>query len=197
MSPFSFVFAIAIGVSALGAVTPAVGRDPVVATGVEHRKEDPVRANYLVTVADDFVVDIYHNGIKVPDDKRQLLEERFGATAERINVEVRRGDWLVFHVVNNRLRWGGVKYFAAAGCFGRDEFGFVSGLSGDWSACDLPQAADRFIQKPRYLRHQAVTAIGNPWADGTPMMHAHAGPAWDGVPIWGGDSSTWLKVIVE
>ena len=45
----------------------------------------------LFTVADDFVVDVYHNGVKVPDAKRTLLHEVFGATAERIDIEVRRG----------------------------------------------------------------------------------------------------------
>nr|MBA3312116.1 hypothetical protein [Planctomycetaceae bacterium] len=148
--------------------------------------------------ADDFVVDVYHNGVKVPDEKRHLLEERFGATAERVDVEVRRGDWLVFHVVNNRLRWGGAKYFAVAGSFGRDEFGFASDLSsGAWSACDSPREADRFIGKRDYLRHRAASAIAIPWADGTPMMHAHAGPSWNGSPIWGAAPSTWIKVAVD
>src|SRR5712671_6843774 len=85
-----------------------------------------VRCNYLITVADDFVVDVYHNGKPVPETKRELLVERFGATAEKVKVSVRSGDWLVFHVVQNRLRWGGSKYFAVAGCFAANEFGFVS-----------------------------------------------------------------------
>ena len=158
----------------------------------------PVRARYLVTVADDFVVDVYHNGVKVPDAKRQLLEERFGATAERVEVEVRKGDWLVFHVVNNRLRWGGASYFGLAGCFGPDEFGFVSDPgSGAWIACDTPRDADRFIARRDHLRHQAAAAIPNPWADGTPMMQAHAGAAWNGSPVWGSARSTWLKVVVD
>jgi hypothetical protein len=74
-----------------------------------------VLATSLVFVADDFVVDLYHNGVKVPDERRTLLEEVFGATVERVDVEVREGDWLVFNVVNNRLRWGGVQYFGVAG----------------------------------------------------------------------------------
>jgi len=37
--------------------------------------------------------------------------------SERTNIQVRHGDWLVFHVANNRLRWGGSYYFAAAGLF--------------------------------------------------------------------------------
>src|SRR5947207_11914800 len=78
-----------------------------------------LRASYLITVADDFVADAYRNGRPIPDAKRQLLEDRFGATVERINTEVRKGDWLVFNVVNDRLRWGGAYYFAVAGCFAK------------------------------------------------------------------------------
>jgi hypothetical protein len=51
----------------------------------------------------------------VPDSKRTLLVERFGTTAEWIDVDVKRGDWLVFNVVNNRMRWGGCSYVAVAG----------------------------------------------------------------------------------
>lgn len=181
----------------LGFVAAAPAQQPV-ATSTPADDVHPVRAHYVVTVADDFVVEVYHNGIKVADERRHLLEERFGATVERIDVEVRKGDWLVFHVVNNRLRWGGVSYFGAAGCFARDEFGFVSDpSSGAWSACDSPRDVDRFISRRDYLRHQAAEAIANPWADGTPLMHAHAGPAWDGAPVWGTARSTWLKVVVE
>src|SRR6476646_5439873 len=75
------------------------------------RETPPLRARYLITVADDFLVDVYRNGRAVPDAKRTLLDERFGATVERLDVEVRKGDWLVFNVVNNRMRWGGASYF--------------------------------------------------------------------------------------
>src|SRR3954451_17644250 len=75
----------------------------------------PVIADRIFAVADDFIVDVYHNGVKVPDAKRMLLVEVHGATAERIDIEVREGDWLVFNVVNNRLRWGGCSYFRVAG----------------------------------------------------------------------------------
>src|SRR4051812_2982701 len=93
-------------------------------TAVAAEREDAVKANYLITVADDFVVEIYKNGQRVPDAQRTLILERFGATAERVSVAVRAGDWLVFHVVHDRLRWNGSKYFAVAGCFGENEFGF-------------------------------------------------------------------------
>src|SRR5687768_17044710 len=75
-------------------------------------KATGVQARHLITVANDYIVEVCRNGKRIPDAKRELLEERFGATAERITVDVRKGDWLVFHVVHNRIRWGGSKYFA-------------------------------------------------------------------------------------
>src|SRR5580658_8860309 len=74
-----------------------------------------IRANYVVTVSNDFVVDVYQNGVRVPDNRRQLVNEIFGATAERINIQVQKGDWLVFNVVNDRMRWNGARSFMAAG----------------------------------------------------------------------------------
>jgi hypothetical protein len=85
-----------------------------------------LRAKYLVTVTDDFIVDVYRNGQKIENPARILLEERFGATVERIEVPVYSGDWMVFHVVNNRLRWGGCSYFAAAGLLRPGHYGFTS-----------------------------------------------------------------------
>jgi hypothetical protein len=70
--------------------------------------ERAVAANYIITESDDFIVDIYHNGEVVPDSRRHMLSETFGATGERIDIQVHRGDWLVFHVVNDRFRWGGL-----------------------------------------------------------------------------------------
>ncbi|MCW3094712.1 MAG: hypothetical protein JWL77_330 [Chthonomonadaceae bacterium] len=161
-------------------------------------KPDVLRANYIVAVADDFIVEVYHNGKSVPESKRVLLNERFGATTEQIDEPVHKGDWLVFHVVNNRLRWGGASYFAVAGCFTKDEFGFNSTLGdGNWSACDTPRDADRFIANKNFLRHHPAHAILQPWSDGTTYMRAYAGASWNGTPLWGTARSTWIKVIVE
>jgi len=91
------------------------------ATTQPQTKSNParLRAMHVITVADDFVVNVYHNGVRVPEAKRKLVLDRFGATIERTNIEVQQGDWLVFHVVNNRLRWGGAYYFSAAGIIAR------------------------------------------------------------------------------
>ncbi len=158
----------------------------------------PIRAAYVITVADDFIVDIYHNGRAVPDSKRQMLEERYGATAERINIEVRKGDWLVFNVVNNRMRWGGAYYFAAAGCFAANEFGFSSNLEdGNWCVCDTVHDAAKFILRREYLANQPAKAISTLWADGGAMMRQFAGDQWKGTPLWGSSRNTWIKVLVE
>jgi hypothetical protein len=157
-----------------------------------------IRANYLITAADDFIVNVYLNGKVVADEKRSLLEERFGATVERINVEVHKGDWLVFNVVNNRLRWGGAHYFAMAGCYARDEFGFVSDrASQQWSACDNPANAVRFIERKASHSAQPVQIVENPWSDGDALMRQHAGQNWNGTPLWGRERNTWIKVIVD
>jgi hypothetical protein len=162
------------------------------------RSSSVLRADHVITVADDFVVDVYLNGVRVPDDKRTLLAEIFGATVERINAQVHKGDWLVFHAVNNRLRWGGSYYFAAAGVLQSKEFGFVSETeSGNWSACDDPAKGRRFIEKKWYLHQDKAQPISRIWQDGTPQMKRFAGDSWDGEPLWGMSRDTWLKVIVR
>src|SRR5262245_16467243 len=69
-----------------------------------------LRAKWFHVVADDFVVNIWRNGGVVAESKRTLTEEIYGATVERIALDLVAGDWLVFHVVNNRLRWGGCRF---------------------------------------------------------------------------------------
>lgn len=157
----------------------------------------PVRAESLITAADDFIVDVYHKGIPVPDSDRQVLLERFGATVERIAVQARQGDWLAFHVVNDRLRWGGVYYFAVAGGWTTNGYGFVSELrSGAWSACDDPTKAARFIRDKTFMSDNKASPVERPWQDGSPLMKQFAGSTWNGEPVWGQKPSTWIKVIV-
>lgn len=157
-----------------------------------------LRAKYLITTTDDFIVDVYLNGKHIPDSKRTLENELFGATVERINVEVHKGDWIVFNVVNNRLRWGGCAFFGAAGCFATNEFGFVSKADdGNWSACDSPADADAFISDPTYLQHRPVRIPETVWREGAARMKDHAGDRWNGDAIWGNSRNTWIKVNVE
>lgn len=168
---------------------PAVGLGPLV-LGQSTRV-----ATHLITVTDDFVVEAYKNGRRI--EQRTLLDEIHGATVERMDVQVRQGDWLVFHVVNNRLRWGGAKYFAVAGCFGKNEFGFVSDpASGLWSVCADPGRARDFIRMREEGTEVRASVIAQPWAEGDGHMRAHAGEDFPGKPLWGGGSSTWIKYVV-
>jgi hypothetical protein len=160
------------------------------------KKTPEVRCDYLITVADDFVVDVYHNGKPVPESKRELLVERFGATAEKVKVSVRNGDWLVFHVVQNRLRWAGSKYFAVAGCFAANEFGFVSDpASADWSVCDDPAKAPDFIRSRAAGGKERAVAIEVPWGEGDQHMKECAGNGFGGKALWGRAPSTWIKFV--
>jgi hypothetical protein len=155
-------------------------------------------ATYLIAVADDFVVDVWHNGVCVPEARRSLLWERFGACTERIDVPVRAGDWLVFHVVNNRLRWGGARYFAVAGCVAPNEIAFASDPdSPRWSVCDDPAVAARFVAERDAGVERRPLTIANPWAEGDGAMRASAGASFAGRPLWGGAASTWVKVRIE
>jgi hypothetical protein len=166
-----------------------VGGQPVKSRG-------DVVADQLFTVADDFIIDIYHNGVKVPDSQRALLEERFGATAERIDLDVKKGDWLVFNVVNNRMRWGGRSYF---GVTGRGDGGvaFTTELeSGRWSCCDDPEQVPRFTRDRLYLGKESAKAIENPWADGDDLMRRIA-DGWTGKPLWGQTRNTWIKFVAD
>jgi hypothetical protein len=157
-----------------------------------------VIAQRIFTAADDFVVDVWHNGRRVPDDKRQMVGENYGATAEKIEVEVREGDWLVFNVANNRLRWGGVCYFGAAGI--NDEgpkIGFATDPDdGRWSYCDDPGRVPAFIAHPGYLADQAALSPANPWGSGDNEMRSRV-PEWNGRPIWGRKRTTWLKFVAR
>ena len=160
------------------------------------KRPPELRCEYLITVADDFVVDVYLNGKPVPETQRELLVERFGATAEKVKVAVRAGDWLVFHVVQNRLRWGGSKYFAVAGCFAANEFGFVSDpASADWSVCDDPAKASGFIRHREAGRNARAAVIEVPWGEGDQYMKECAGNDFGGKALWGRAPSTWIKFV--
>ena len=178
-------------------IDDGTARPPVPAKKTSRPQPKGSIASYLVTATDDFIVEAYKNGARIPDDKRQLLDEIHGATAERINVDVRGGDWLVFHVVNNRLRWDGAKYFAVAGCTGENEFGFVSDPgSSDWSVCDDPGRARDFIRQRDDGTETRASIIGKPWSDGDKTIRKHAGAEFPGKPLWGGAASTWIKFVV-
>lgn len=157
-------------------------------------------AKWLTVVAKGIVVEAYKNGERIPDKKRKSL----GASVERIEVEVRNGDWLAFHVVHDRLRDDRTKYFAVAGCLDQNEFGFASDPgSKAWTVCDDPAGVAEFISTPdtNQLRDSALGVerpaqkIAKPWAEGMGLMREHAGADFDGKPLWGKSSSTWIKFV--
>lgn len=157
-----------------------------------------VQARHLITVANDYIVEVYKNGKRIPDAKRELLEERFGATAERIAVDVRKGDWLVFQVVHNRIRWGGSKYFAVAGLVDDTQIGFVSDPSSQqWGVCDDPVKSVEFIRNRDAGMEVRAGAIANPWGEGDMYMRKFVGDGYVGRPLWGGAASTWIKFVVD
>jgi hypothetical protein len=153
-------------------------------------------ADYVVTVADDFVVDIYLNGKRVTDGRRTLADEVYGATSEKVDIPVREGDWLVFNVVNDRFRWNGVYYFAAAGIHQNGVLGFVSELKSDhWSCCDDVAEAARFIAEPDYLASNRARPVLHPWDRGNATIKRMA-KGWAGDPLWGTSRNTWIKYRV-
>lgn len=171
------------------------GRAPAQAMSSTPPPARPVVARTLITVADDFVVEVYRNGVKLPDDRRELLNETFGATVERISVDLRSGDWVVFNVVNNRLRWGGASYFGVAA---RGDAGVAFTTdpdSGAWSCCDDPGEVAAFIANRDHRASHHALAIANLWTPGDGLMSQYA-DGWKGKPVWGASRNTWIKVIV-
>jgi hypothetical protein len=182
-----------LGLAALLAVAPAFSGDSPAQLPGERRS---IMASSLITVADDFLVDVYHNGVKLADDRRELVVDVFGATVERIKVDVRSGDWLVFNVVNDRMRWGGASYFAVSGR-GPSGLEFTTELeSGRWSCCDdLGQVGQFIAERDRFADHRAQP-IANPWGEGDSLMAKHA-DGWKGQALWGGSRNTWIKFIAR
>jgi hypothetical protein len=155
-------------------------------------------ATSVQIVCDDFACDIYHDGKLIPAENRKLQAEVYGAQVETITVDLKPGDWLVFNVVNNRMRWGGAYYFAAAGINEAGGLAFASDLrSGNWSACDDLKEAAKFIADRDHLTDNKAQAVKKPWDQGDQRI-SKANPEWNGQAIWGDPASrnTWLKYVV-
>ena len=152
----------------------------------------------IYVVADDFVTDIHHNGKPVPDAQRKLRAEIYGAQVERVALDLRPGDWVVFNVVNNRLRWNGAYFFAAAAVNPDGLCVFPSdSRTGDWSACDDLEQVPRFIADRDHGRDKKPEPITKPWDRGKAEI-LKACPDFTGEPLWGDprSKSTWLKFVV-
>ena len=156
----------------------------------------PVVCNILYVSADDFVVDVFVNGKPLDDSKRKMMGERFGATSERMNVELHAGDWIVFNVVANRMRWGGSRYFAVEGMTDQGEPAFwTESDTGKWSFCDNPSDVERFIASPAYQATSRVVKItSHKWGEGDKTMKGLT-KQWKGEAIWasGASRNIWIK----
>lgn len=151
-------------------------------------------AQYLVTAADDFVVEVYLNGKLVPASQREQLAEIFGAIAEKDKIIVKPGDWVVFNVVNDQMRWG-TCYFGVAGMTDDGKPVFVSKLNDPrWTCCDDPGKVAEFIAQ-KDSKGEPIQHIANVWADGLELMRNHAFKDWNGDPIWGKSHNTWIKFV--
>ena len=158
----------------------------------------PVIADHIVAVADDFIIDVYHNGEKVHDSSRRLLDEIHGATVERIDIEVRSGDWVVFNVANNRLRWGGQALFMAGGKLNEASPPVFVTTADDkhWSTCDDPSEVKKFIADRAHLADRAAKPPETAWGEGVARFN-QLFPGSAGQPIWGESRNTWIKFVAE
>jgi hypothetical protein len=153
-----------------------------------------VVAQELYIITDGVVAEIHHNGKPVPLNARGIMKEVDGATAERVDLFVHEGDWLVFHVATNPLRRERGGYFAVAGERPGSP-GFASNLTtGGWLANDDPSEAARFIDDPN-TGFQPVVPFENQWAGGDALMEAVLHHRWTGSAVWGKAPSTWIKYV--
>lgn len=117
----------------------------------------PIIADSLLLAADDFVMNVYLDGKKIPSRYYSLLSENFGATFMRVRVAVHAGDWLVFNVANDRFRWGGSAGLAVAGLY-HGQTVFVSRANSPrWRSCSKISHVPAFIaQRESYNEQPAV-----------------------------------------
>jgi len=157
-----------------------------------------LRADKLIVVAKDFVIEAYHNGERIQHRARKMLLDRFGSSVEQIDIEAKEGDWLVFHVAHNPLRHGGSKYFAVTGLLDDDIVSIISQASSPlWSVCDSPVAASDFIHFREAGTEARAIPIAKPWEEGSKFMEEYSGVrGFIGEPIWGTSPSTWIKYRV-
>jgi len=170
----------------------AAGRNmPLTETNSQQPAAGEILATRLFIGADDFVVDVFLNGQRVPDTARQMTTEVYGAIGERTDITVRERDWVVFNVVNNRLRWGGAYYFGVAGVNDDGWVGINSEENEQWSVCEDPGLAPRFIAEPDFLATNYAQRIAEPWNGGDAMIRKN----WAGEPIWGSPTNRniWIK----
>ena len=70
--------------------------------------------------------------------------------------------------------------------------------SAEWCYTDRPGDVPGFIAERDRLKDQTVKVItpDRAWDQGVPRLNSLVGGQWQGQPIWGEASSTWLKLRV-
>jgi hypothetical protein len=112
-------------------------------------------------------------------------------------VDLSEGDWIVFNVVMNRLRWGGASYFGAYGIGPDGARAFVTQTEDGWSACDQPSQVEEFIRRRDAGIDRPAVRIANPWSGGAGQFIGRIPEkTFPGEPIWGTTANTWLKFVV-
>lgn len=151
----------------------------------------------LRITADDFVVAIWHNGERVPDNKRKLLGDVYGATMEQVDIDVLEGDWLVFNVASNPVRWGGSSFFGVAGMLTPQATIFASSLQdGRWTFEEGLDRLPAFLAS-RDVQGRPVIPPAPEWDQGRTRMQEITSRTWNGDPIWGLSHNTWIKFIAS
>ena len=160
---------------------------------------DELVASNVVVAADDFVINVYHNGQIVPDTHFKLENEIYGATVMRIRMDIHPGDWIVFEVANDRFRWDGNCAFAAAGLKDNGQTAFASDTdSGHWSACDSTDKASHFISDAAYGADSGVVVPRRPWTRAADEVRKLC-PDWQGKIIWCDSDARhiWIKFALS
>lgn len=151
----------------------------------------------LRITADDFVVAIWHNGERVPDNRRKLLGDVYGATMEQVDIDVHEGDWLVFNVASNPVRWGGSSFFGVAGMLTPQATTFSSSLKdGRWTFEESLDRLPAFLSS-RNVQGQPVLPPAPEWDQGRTRMQEITSRTWNGDPVWGLSHNTWIKFIAS
>jgi len=159
----------------------------------------PVIAHKIGIAANDFVVDVWHNGKLVPDKQRNMVADRFGAATEEITLDLREGDWLVFNPVNNRLRWNGAKFFGVAGMTTNKTVAFVStAKDGRWTYMEDKNRLTQFINERDYVGNPVFKIEKNQaWSEGPGYMNFVMNTNWTGEPVWGQSRNTYIKFVAK
>jgi hypothetical protein len=157
------------------------------------RRGNPV-ADSLYWAACDFVINVWHNGDPVNWKNRKLEAEVFGRTAERLPIDLREGDWVVFQLANNIVRGKGGRLFIA-GALLNDKPVIETSASSPWFFEDNPGKAGDFMASYDSGREQNAVSIptDEAWGDGV-KLYKRAFPQTKAEPIWGNQPVTWIKL---